>query len=139
MRQNQLANQVGLQMSERLLTLRLALFAAIVAISAEPLFGQAFYGFLVGTITNQSSAGVVGATIALTNVGEGERHQSKSGAGGDYRFLNLVPGTARVNVNLKVGTERATVEVAVQAAQIQTDSSAVSNPTHPQVINEVPM
>jgi trimeric autotransporter adhesin len=56
--------------------------------------------------------------------------------------------TARVDVNLKVGTAGATVEVAAQAAQIQAtqiqatqnqaDSSAVTNATDAQVINDVP-
>ena len=44
--------------------------------------------------------------------------------GGDYQFLNLVPGMYRVG--------------AAQAAQIQTDGSAVTNATDAQVINDVP-
>jgi hypothetical protein len=51
-------------MSEKSLTLRLALFAATVAISAAPLSAQAFYGPVGGTVRNQSSAAVVGATIS---------------------------------------------------------------------------
>ncbi len=44
----------------------------------------------------------------------------------------------RLDVNLKVGTVGATVEVAAQAAQIRDDSSAVTNATDAQVINDVP-
>jgi hypothetical protein len=155
-------------MSEKSLTLRLALFAAIAAISAAPLFGKAFYGSVV-TLTNQSSAAVVDGTVKLTNVGIGDRHQGRSGAGRDYQVLNPVPGTYRVDVeqsgfkkaacelevavsgstradisaapvdvNPKVGTVGATVEVAAYAAQIQADSSAVTDGTEAQVAHDVP-
>jgi hypothetical protein len=68
-------------MSEKSLALRLALFAAIVAISA-PLFGQTLYGSDL-TPTNQSSASVNDATVTLTTIGIGDR-QHKTLAAGNY-------------------------------------------------------
>ena len=61
-------------------------------------FGQASYRSIVRTVTDQSSAAVVGATVTLTNAGTGERYPSKSGTGGNYQLLNLVSGIYRVNV-----------------------------------------
>src|SRR5271165_7689648 len=104
--------------SRRSSLLCLALFAAAATIANTPLFGQAFYGSVVGTITDQSGASLRGANVSLTNVGTGERHQTQSGAGGDYQFLNLVPGVYRVEVE-QSGFKKATrenIEVTVSGA-----------------------
>ena len=77
---------------------RFALFASLAAISTFPGFGQAFYGSVVGTVTDPSGGALTGAAVTLTNVGTGERRQALSGSGGDYQFLNLVPGAYRVQV-----------------------------------------
>jgi hypothetical protein len=166
-------------MSEKSLALRRALFAAIVAISAAPLFGPALYGSDV-TLTNQSSAAVNDANVTLTNVGIGERKHNTSAVGNyligggkanqgatyyDGVPANSDPGnvvnmalnleaicefrvhaglaiptsqTARMDLNLKVSAVGATVEVAAHAPQIQAESSALSNDTEDQVINDVP-
>src|SRR6266705_1576658 len=95
-----------------------ALLAAIVAVANSSLFGQAFYGSVVGTVTDQSGAEVRGAAVTLTNVGTGEKRETKSGVGGDYLFLNLVPGVYRVQVE-QSGFKKVTrenVEVNVSAA-----------------------
>ena len=81
--------------SRKLRLLCLTIFAAIAAVSNVPLFGQAFYGSIVGTITDQSGAALRGAGVSLTNSGTGERLHTQAGAGGDYQFLNLVPGLYR--------------------------------------------
>jgi Carboxypeptidase regulatory-like domain/TonB dependent receptor len=99
----------------RLCVLCLALIATLGAISNNSLFGQAFYGSVVGTVTDQSGAALRGAKVALTNTATGETRQSQSGAGGDYEFLNLVPGIYRVDVE-QTGFKKATrgnVEVTV--------------------------
>ncbi len=150
-------------MSEKSLTLRLALFAAIVAISAVPLFGQAC-GSVIETITDHSSAAVVGATVTLTDVGKGERHQSKSGAGGDYQFLNLVPGIYRVEVeqsgfkkaarenvhvtvsgsvradiSMQLGEVTQTLEVQATALLLQTENASLSQVVPTRAVEELPV
>ena len=55
-----------------------ALLAAVVAITTAPVFGQAFYGSVVGTITDQSGGALAGATVTLTNVATSERRQEQS-------------------------------------------------------------
>jgi hypothetical protein len=94
------------------------LLALAAAVASDPLFAQAIYGSVVGTVTDPSSAALRGAMVALTNVGTGERRQTMSGPGGDYQFLNLVPGTYRVDVE-EAGFKKATrenVEVTVSGA-----------------------
>ena len=94
--------------SRKRAVLCLALLAA-AAIATAPLFGQAFYGSVVGTITDQSGGALSGAAVTLTNVATGEQRQARSSAGGDYQFLNLVPGTYRVEVE-QSGFKKATRE-----------------------------
>ncbi|HXP10041.1 MAG TPA: carboxypeptidase-like regulatory domain-containing protein, partial [Acidobacteriaceae bacterium] len=75
----------------------------------RPLFGQAFYGSVVGTVSDQSGAAIIGANVTLTNVGTDERHQDHTAADGGYQFLNLVPGVYKVDVE-QSGFKRSTRE-----------------------------
>jgi hypothetical protein len=98
--------------------LRLVLLAAAGLIATAPLFSQAFYGSAVGTVTDASGGTLAGAAVTLTNVATGERRQTQSGSGGDYQFLNLVPGMYRIEVEQR-GFKRATrdnVEVTVSGS-----------------------
>ena len=97
---------------------RIGIILAIVPILTLTLYGQAFYGSIVGTLTDSSGGALHGATVTLTNTGTGERHEMKSGAAGEYEFLNLVPGTYRVEVE-QSGFKKATrdnIEVTVSGA-----------------------
>jgi len=97
---------------------RLGFLAGLFPLCALSLFGQAFYGSIVGTVTDQSSAAVRGANVTLTNVATDERHQTLTGDFGGYQFLNLIPGIYKVDVE-QVGFKRATreqIEVTVAGA-----------------------
>src|SRR5579884_1246666 len=131
--------------------LGIAVFVTLAAVSITPLFGQAFYGSVVGAVTDQSGAALRGATVTLTNTGTGERHQTQSGAGGDYQFLNLVPGTyrvdveqsgfkkatspnievtvgnaARADISMQIGEVNQTVEVSATAPLLRTENANLS-------------
>ena len=102
--------------------------------------------------------------VILTNTGTGERRQTQSGAGGDYQFLNLVPGIYRVQVeqggfkratreNVEVnvsGTVRAdiamqlgeitqTVEVEATAPLLQTENANLSQVVNSRAVQELPL
>jgi hypothetical protein len=97
---------------------RLGVIAGLLPLLSASLFGQAFYGSIVGTVTDQSSAAVHGATVTLTNTQTDERHQTVTGNFGGYQFLNLIPGVYKVDVE-QVGFKRATqdnIEVTVASA-----------------------
>src|SRR3954447_23899258 len=83
--------------------------ALLVIASATSMFAQAFYGSIVGTITDPTGAILPGINVTLTNAGTGERRQAQSLAGGEYQFLNLVPGIYRVEVE-RSGFKKATRE-----------------------------
>ena len=64
---------------------RLGLLAGLIPLCALSLFGQAFYGSIVGSVTDQSNAAVRGASVTLTNVETDERHQTLTGDFGGYQ------------------------------------------------------
>ena len=99
------------------------LLTAFVALSlAATASAQIRPANIIGSVTIQSRAVAVNAEVVTTNSG----------------LENATDQTASVDVNLNVGTAGATAEVAAQAAQIQPNSSAVTNATDAQVINNVP-
>ena len=135
-----------------------------IALCGAPVFGQAFYGSIVGTVTDQSSAAVRGATVTLTNVGTDERHQAPTGAEGAYQFLNLIPGTYRVDVeqsgfkratreqvevtvagvvradiSMQVGDVTQTVEVQATAPLLQTENANLSQVVNSRSVEELPV
>src|SRR3954464_8911309 len=85
-----------------------ATLSVALTLAASSLFGQAFYGSVVGTVTDPSSAALRGATVTLINSGTQERRQAQSAADGGFSFQNLVPATYRVEVEL-AGFKRAAV------------------------------
>ncbi len=129
-----------------------------------PLFGQAFYGSVVGTVTDQSGASLRGASVSLANAGTGERHQTQSGVGGDYQFLNLVPGMYRVEVEqsgfkkatrdnvevtvsgavradvaMQLGDVTQSVEVQATAPLLQTENASLSQVVSTRSVEELPV
>jgi hypothetical protein len=104
-------------MTKRLLAL-LCVSALGLPLITGRLFSQAFYGSVVGSVTDQSGAAVNDAVVTLINTGTAERHQGRTGTDGGYQFLNLVPGAYGVTVEEK-GFKRATrerIEVTVASA-----------------------
>lgn len=146
------------------MSLATTLLTTFVALSlAATASAQIRSATITGAVTNQSGAVAANAEVVVTNSGTNVSYKTKTTEAGLYRMPYLQAGTytvevtvagfvpfretglaiatdqtARVDVNLKVGTVGATVEVAAQAAQIQADSSAVTNATDAQVINDVP-
>jgi len=144
--------------------LGIAVLLTLAVVSITPLMGQTIYGSVVGTITDQSGAALGGATVTLTNTRTGERHQVQSGRGGDYQFLNLVPGTYRVeveqsgfkkatredievtvsgairaDVSMQLGEVNQTVEVNASAPLLQTENANLSQVVNTRAVQELPV
>ena len=82
------------------------------------LYGQSFFGSIVGTAVDASGASVPGAAVTLANVSTGEVKTAQTDQSGNYQFLNLVPGVYKVDVE-KSGFKHVTrdgIQVTVQAA-----------------------
>jgi len=150
-------------MAKRLLVL-LCVSALGLTIISAPLFGQAFYGSLVGSVIDQSGAAVTAAVVMLTNTGTQERHQGTTGTDGGYQFLNLVPGTYRVDVtqagfkhatrerievtvasavradiSMQLGDVTQTVEVQATAPLLQTENGNLSQVVNNRSVEELPV
>jgi len=152
-------------MSHRKLSILIVvLFLGVAVIVRVPVFGQVFYGSVVGTITDPSGAVLRGAAVTLTNVETGETHQVQSGPGGEYQFLNLVPGVYRVTVeetgfkrvtrenvqvtvsgtvredfSMELGQINQTVEVQATAPLLQTDNANLSQVINTREVEELPV
>ena len=61
--------------------------------------GQAVYGSIFGTITDNTGAVVPNATVTVTDVSKGTSVTTKSGGDGEYRVQHLIPDTYRVDVD----------------------------------------
>jgi hypothetical protein len=143
---------------------RFVLLAGLIPFLAISLFGQAFYGSIVGTVTDPSNAAVNGASVTLTNIGTDERHQTLTEVGGGYQFLNLIPGNYKVEVTLagfkraarervevtvagavradismQVGDVTQTVEVQATAPLLQTENANLSQVVNSRSVEELPV
>jgi hypothetical protein len=141
--------------------LKLAIVAAIVVVSA---FSQTFYGSILGTVSDASGGVVPNANVTLTNNGTGERRTATTASDGAYRFMNLVPGVykvdveqagfkrytrdqvqvnveaaVRVDIGLQVGEVTQSVEVTSEAALLQTENASLSQVVSSRSVQELPL
>jgi len=115
-------------------------------------------------VNDTSGAVIQGATATITNAGTGERRTATTAADGAYRFVNLVPGTyrvefeqkgfkrytrdqvqvnveaaVRVDVNMEVGEVTQSVEVTAEAALLQTENASLSQVMASRSVQELPL
>ncbi len=111
---------------------------------------QSSFGSIVGTVTDPSGGTIPGATVDLTNTGTSEKRSVTSDSSGNYSFVNVSPGTYRVEVQqpgfkrysrepirievesavrvdstLEVGAASETVTVTAEAPLLQTQSGTI--------------
>ncbi len=121
-------------------------------------------GTISGTVTDEQSAAVAGATITILNVGKGETRTATTSDNGFYTVANLVPGNydvtvtasgfstavqknlvievgqeVRTNVQLKIGGVSANVEIATDPVAINTTSATLSNVVGGQTVRDLPI
>ena len=94
----------------------LTLLVACLAASSMPLQAQTFYGSVVGNVADSNGAVVPNARILLINLGTSERRALETDADGNFKFVNLVPGNYRVELE-KAGFKRLTREPVVVEVQ----------------------
>ncbi|HEY1241381.1 MAG TPA: carboxypeptidase-like regulatory domain-containing protein, partial [Bryobacteraceae bacterium] len=124
---------------------------------------QVLYGSLTGNVTDPTEAGILGAKVEATNVLTGLSRQADTDARGAYVFNNLQAGTyritataqgfqtttvsdvivnanevKRVDFHTQIATATQTVEVAADAAALQTDKSDVHQEITAQQVTELP-
>ncbi len=137
---------------------------AMVLSSAVCLYAQSTYGSVVGSATDPSGAAVTDAAVTLTNAGTAEKRSQMSGADGLFTFVNLFPGTYRIEVEkagfrrfvrtdvvvqvqqstrvdatLQVGEVSQVVEVTSQTPLLQTESASLGQVVEQRKADELPL
>jgi hypothetical protein len=143
---------------------RAALFALSLTLLASPAMSQSFYGSLVSVVQDAQGGVIPGATVILTNTATNERREGVSTEDGTLRFVNLVPGTyrlevelagfqryvrekievnvqsaPRIDVNLQLGNMSETILVSGEAPVLQTENASVGLVVSSRPVQELPL
>lgn len=141
----------------------LAVFAAML-LPTMVCLAQTTNATLVGTVLDPQNAAVVGATVAVKNVGTGVTRTVTTDALGNYRVFPLNPGTyevtatmsgfrtkvashvilevasnVKVDFQLEVGQVTETVEVSAAAAMLQTQDASVGGTVTSRELAKLPV
>ena len=73
------------------------LLSALFVLSTLPSFAQ-YTANIQGVVLDQSGAGVPKASINLMNVATSATKATESDASGNYRFVNIAPGSYKLTV-----------------------------------------
>ncbi|SNT44223.1 TonB-dependent Receptor Plug Domain [Granulicella rosea] len=135
----------------------LLLLVAPGAISAQTT------GAIVGTVTDERGARIVGADVTARDTATGVTRSSKSNGGGEYSFPALAPGdyeitfaapgfanqlqratlnvTDRIAVNAKLSVTSATVSIEVRAQEplLQTENTAQGRVIDGESVRDLPL
>jgi len=143
---------------------KLALSLSLVVLCSALAFGQSTYGSVTGSVTDPSGAAVGGATVTLTNSGTSEKHTQTTSDQGTYSFVNVIPGTYRIDIekggfkrfshpdvvvqvqldtrvdaSLAVGAASEVVEVTSETTLLQTESASLGQVVEQRKANELPL
>jgi hypothetical protein len=135
-----------------------------VALHAPTALGQAVYGSIAGTVTDQQGAGVAGARVTVTNLTKGTTEETTTNESGNYTLIHLIPDSykvrieatgfkayevpsvlvgvdsvARVDAQMQVGDVTQSVEVTGEIPQLQTEKADVNTSFSAQTIESLPI
>src|SRR5262252_2828720 len=144
--------------------LRCLTILSALALASNLLDAQAFYGSIVGNVNDATGAALPAVTVALTNIATGDRRTVATASDGSYRFVNLVPGTyrleiehpgfkrytreqisvsvesqVRIDVVLRVGSVQETVQVTETTPLLQTVGANLSQVVGTRAVQELPL
>src|ERR1700737_5007023 len=126
--------------------------------------GQAVYGGIAGTVTDQQGAGVAGAKVVVTNLTKGTTEETTTNESGNYSVTHLIPDnyrirveasgfksydiasvrvdvdtTVRADAQLQVGSVTQSVEVTGEIPQLQTEKTDVATVFQTRTIEDLPI
>ncbi len=142
---------------------RCAAVLLVLAAACSVGHAQVLYGSLTGNVTDPTDAAIPGARVEVLNAGTGVSRQAETDARGGYLFSNLQLGSYKITVESKgfqttimdnvtvnanevrrvdfrvqIAQAIQTVEVAANAAVLQTDKSDVRHEITAQQVEELP-
>jgi len=127
-------------------------------------WSQTVYGSIAGTVLDSSGAAIPGTTVTLANLGTGDKRTMVSEAGGEYTFVNILPGTysieaeksgfkhfkrdsvlievgdaLRIDIAMQVGAVTQTIEVTAQTPLLQAQTSDLGTVVESRTVTEMPL
>ena len=127
-------------------------------------WAQTTYGSITGSVVDPSGSVVPDAQVTLTNVGTKETRTQQSLADGLYQFVNLIPGTyrldvekqgfqhtirpeivvdvqqtVRIDVTMQLGAVAQEVTVAAQTPLLQTETSSLGQVVEHRLATTLPL
>ena len=145
---------------------RRLLVSIFLAILAAPIaaFGQGGTAAIVGTASDESKAMLPGVSVTATDLSTGRAYQAVSDERGEYRMVNIAPGTYKVQAELsgfasvvypnvevlvgqnatllftlKLGTLEETVTVSGQTPLVDTQSAAIAGNVDRRQLENMPL
>jgi hypothetical protein len=150
------------------LTLRAPAFRlavlGLLTILSFPAFSQSTGGRILGRVADPTGAVLAGVKVTLVNEANGASRDVQTNPSGDYNFVEVVPGTYRIeyeltgfkksvqksvtvdvnqvvtlNQTLAIGATQETVEVTSEAPQVDTTSTQLGAVINDRSVNELPL
>src|ERR1700719_3851474 len=76
----------------------LTICVCLVTLTAQPAWGQAVYGSIIGTITDPQGAAVANAKVTVTDQRKGTSDTTTTNDSGNYSVTHLIPDVYTVRV-----------------------------------------
>ncbi len=136
----------------------------LVTLTAQPVWGQAVYGSILGTVTDPQGAAVANAKVTVTNQRKGTTDTTTSNDSGNYSVTHLIPdvytvrieapgfkaselkdvivsadAAANVPLQFQVGGTSETVEVTAEAPELKTDRADVATSFNEKYVEDMPI
>src|SRR6202790_4789087 len=141
----------------------LTICICLVTLTAQPVWGQAEYGSIIGTVTDPQGAGVANAKVTVTDQRKGTSDSTTTNDSGNYSVTHLIPdvytvrveapgfkaseqrdvivsadAAASVPLQFQVGGTSETVEVTAEAPQLKTDRADVATEFNAKQVEDIP-
>src|SRR5712664_1350488 len=137
---------------------------SLMTLTPQPVWGQAVYGSIIGTVTDPQGAAVANAKVTVTNQRKNTSDTTTSNESGNYSVTHLIPdvytvrvessgfktsqqkdvvvaadASANVPIQFQVGGSTETVEVTSEAPQLKTDRADVATIFNDRAVEDLPL
>src|ERR1700719_398809 len=141
----------------------LTICISLVTLTAQPVWGQAVYGSIIGTVTDPQGAAVANAKVTVTDQRKGTTDTTTTNDSGNYSVTHLIPdvytvrveapgfkaseqkdvivsadAAANVPLQFQVGGTSETVEVTAEAPQLKDDRADVATEFNAKQVQDIP-